>query len=274
MTDAETGNADRIVGCSVWPVEVRVEVEVQGVAAVVRGKRLFVGGTASVLVVAAGTWAVRDYRSWRGLGVGGLPANPLGWLTTTRLRFRGRDPFRVSCPGQGPVSAVLVGLPTRDGARPQVARHPIPHRVLGRPASESLREEIRGVFDEFAARRAPALEYRTSRWEKHHRALFALSGDDDAHATSGEAGHEVGHVHPADGSMHMVLGPADAQHVIDRGWGELHPLAGVAYELPAGYTLLYPPRTHDDIDPLRTILSAAVHHTTGEPPVADTPAPE
>ena len=222
---------------------------------------LVAGGTA--IAVTGGTWAVHDYRSWRRLGVGGLPPNPVGWLVTTALRLRGRDPFRVRRPDATPANAAMIDVPARRGARPRVSRHPIPHRVLYQHPPQSLREAVQNLFDEFAESSSPALEYRTSRWERHNQAL-CLRTADYPHPVSRAAGGEIAHLHPSDASMHLILHPADAQRIIDLGWGELHPLAGVTMGLPATYTLLYPPQTADDIGPIRTILAAAVTYMTGE----------
>lgn len=38
-------------------------------------------------------------------------------------------------------------------------------------------------------------------------------------------GGEVCHSHPSDGSLHLVLHPADVRAVLEKGWGERHPLA-------------------------------------------------
>lgn len=63
----------------------------------------------------------------------------------------------------------------------------------------------------------------------------------------------------------MVLAPADAQKVVDRGWGELHPLAGVrrpGIGLPPTYVLVYPPRNVRDLTAIHAVLTAAVRHMT------------
>jgi hypothetical protein len=208
------------------------------------------------LAGAASIWAARDYRAWRALGVGGLPPNIGGWVQVTVMRFRSRDPLTSLKPTQGPVTRILLDLPPRDGNRPTVAPHPVPHRVLDQQPTAHVRGELKAIFDEFASLTSPALEYRTSRWEKHNDAL-RVRGD----------GCEVGHIHPTDGSMHMTLNPADAQLVVERGWGEFHPLAGIMFNLPETYTLIYPPRTSADINQIRRILIAAVIDATGVEPI-------
>lgn len=223
---------------------------------------LLAGVTATV--IAAITWAARDYRSWRALGPGGLPPHPGGWLITTGLRLIGRNRFRVRHPDADPDTSTLQELPSRTGSRPQVSRHPVPHRVVGQQYSASLTDVLRSVLDEYG--KSPLLEHRTSRWEKHHRAVF-LRGNEFPNELARAAGGEILHLHPSDGSLHVVLSPADAQLVIDRGWGELHPLAGArpGVGLPATYTLIYPPRTIQDLVPTHVILTAAVRHMTGRP---------
>lgn len=213
--------------------------------------------------VAAATWAVRDYRSWRALGPGGLPPHPGGWLVTTGLRALGRDPLRVRHPDADPENSALQALPPRTGPRPRVSKHPVPHRVLDQHPAGALIETLRSLLDEYGTK-SPLLEHRTSQWEKHHQAV-CLRGEQYPHEIARAAGGEIAHLHPSDGSMHVVLGPADAQKVLDRGWGELHPLAGVqrAIGLPPTYVLVYPPRDVRDLAPIHAVLTAAVRHMTG-----------
>lgn len=214
--------------------------------------------------VAAATWAARDYRSWRALGPGGLPPHPGGWLVTTGLRLLGRDPFHVRHPDADPDASNLRALPPRTNSRPEVSRHPVPHRVVEQAPKAALTDVLRSVLDEYG--KSPLLEQRTSRWEKHHQAV-CLRGEDYPNDLARAAGGEIVHLHPSDGSMHVVLSPADAQRVIDRGWGELHPLAGArpGIGLPPTYTLLYPPRDVRDLAPIHAVLTAAVRHMTGKP---------
>lgn len=207
---------------------------------------------AGAALVAAAAGAVVDYLQWRRLGVGGLPANPLGWLTVSRMRFEARDPLQVRVEDSTTSEPTGLTLPRRLGYRPRVARHPVPHRIIGEHTSDRLRDELMKVVEDFVEHSAPALEFRTSRWEKHNQALCLIGGG------------EIGHVHPSDASVHVILHPVDAQHAIDLGWGELHPLAG-SRGLPSTYTLLYPPRTFAEVECIREVISAGVHHLSGAP---------
>lgn len=72
------------------------------------------------------------------------------------------------------------------------------------------------------------------------------------------------HVHAFDGSLHVELHPEDAKVVIDKGWGERHPLAiGWRTFLPEGYMLLYAPRTAQEVEVLMKIVGAGMGWATG-----------
>ena len=65
--------------------------------------------------------------------------------------------------------------------------------------------------------------------------------------------------------MHMILSPSDACHVIERGWGELHGLAGHAFDLPPTYTLIYAPRDDAEAATVMRMLDAAIAYMTHQP---------
>jgi hypothetical protein len=58
------------------------------------------------------------------------------------------------------------------------------------------------------------------------------------------------------------LARADAAQAIDKGWGELHPLAGRTAGLPATYVLLYSPRNPSEVAVVEQLLNAAAAHMT------------
>lgn len=102
------------------------------------------------------------------------------------------------------------------------------------------------------------LRMQTSRFERRGPAVFIAPGSGRApwgRAARGEAGH----VHASDGSLHLVLHPADARAVIQAGWGERHPLAGVALlGIPTNYLMVYAPRDEEELGVVRLLFRRAV----------------
>lgn len=175
----------------------------------------------------------------------------------TRLRLAQRDPF--ACPpidADGP-PATLADLPHRGGERPGVAPYPVPHRQTEGHAPALLIGALQRLFADKVRADPERLSLATSHFEKHNQAVTIAAPyrrREDACIAHGE----VGHVHPSDGSMHMILDPADARIVIERGWGERHGLAGVRLGLPRTYLKIYAPRDEADLAPVSSILDAAI----------------
>ena len=61
--------------------------------------------------------------------------------------------------------------------------------------------------------------------------------------------------------MHLTLHPIDAALVLACGWGERHPLAGIAVHgrllVPNGFIMLYTPRDESEIGTVMEIVKAA-----------------
>jgi len=204
-------------------------------------------------------WAVLDYLRWRALGPGGLSPTPRGWLIMSVLRIRAWrvDPFDTT--GWNGSGQLAGPLPERPGSRPTVARYPIPHRQLDQYPDPHFTSGL--TIASFVAAR-PTLSCGRSYFEKHIDAAFAAPGS-PIHPDGEVSGGEIGHIH-ADGSLHVVLAPADAAHCIDARWGELHPLAGRAVGLPDQYVLLYSPRDPNEVAVIEELLDAAAKHMTAD----------
>ncbi len=221
---------------------------------------------AAIAVAAlAGAWARRDYLAWLALGEGGLPANPKGWLITSYLRLRKADPIatavydaQIHTPG---AAAHLGPLPGRRGPRPRIAAWPIPHRQLDQFPGPEMRTALERVFDDALRTHAGPVHSKLSHFEKRNSAVTLrdpVAGHPDARLSEGETAH----IHPYDGSMHMIFSAADATSVLDAGWGERHPLAGVLPELPSTYIYVYPPRDGAELAIVAQLLNAAIEHMT------------
>jgi hypothetical protein len=173
-------------------------------------------------------------------------------LRVRTLRF---DPFDTAAlTGSGHLTDPL---PVRPGLRPRVAHYPIPHRQLDQFPDPEFTPTL--TIASFVATRS-TLTMRQSYFEKHNDAAFAAPGL-PIHADGQASGGEIGHIH-ADGSLHVVLAPADAAHAIEHGWGQAHPAEGRAAGLPPTYVLLYAPRSPDEAAVAEQLLDAAATHMT------------
>ncbi|KAK9242535.1 hypothetical protein V1506DRAFT_547183 [Lipomyces tetrasporus] len=203
----------------------------------------------------------KDYQAWLSLGPGGLPYNLYGYFTTSLMKlFAIRHPrdFR-SVPGKSQEIAKYLSsdnLPYRKGDYPVVAPWPVPNRVLNQVASEEFKAEVHQTLysvKEIVLTNGKHLPMNVARSfaEKHHDALFA--GEIRPQS-------EVAHQHPFDGSLHVNLHPSDARLLIERRWGELHPFAGKIKAVPAGFTLVYPPRDQLELKVVNECIQASVQY--------------
>lgn len=208
--------------------------------------------------------AYRDYRLWLALGKGGLPSNLGGWLLVTRMRLQKRDPLEIDmyAPeiGRADDHAYLGDLPQRNGPRPKIAVWPIPHRQLNQFIATGMRKKLDEAFDNAVSANAELVHYKMSFFEKHSPAITLCDPEcGHAHAAAGQG--ETAHIHPGDGSMHMIFSVTDATKVIQSGWGERHPLSGGAVNvLPNTYLYIYPPRDEAELVVVERLLAASIAH--------------
>ena len=210
-------------------------------------------------------WAERDYRGWRSLGIGGIPPTPRGWLTVTKWRAKKKEAFGVALYepdiGQPGNQTYLSPLATRNGPRPSIAPWPVPHRQRDQFIGTGMKQKLQDVFDDAVRRHGDAVHYAQSFYEKHSPAVTVRDPDcAHAHAQLGQG--ETAHIHPGDGSMHMIFSPGDAKTVIEAKWGERHPLCGVMATLPSTYLYVYPPRDDFELDIVKNLLGASIAHMT------------
>ena len=221
---------------------------------------------AGILLAASACWVYRDYRSWLKLGSGGLPSNFKGWLQTTRWRLQQRSSFDLrdlrSAQRTGGEVTCLANLPHRSTPRPKVDPHPVPHRQLTQQAAPHVIEALQAVFDRAIAENEGKVTYALSHFERHNQAITCcLANHTDP--VQGSSHGEIAHVHAHDGSMHMILSPADAIAAVEAGWAERHGLSGKVLGLPATYMLVYAPQNLDDVAIAARLLAAAISYMTG-----------
>ncbi|KAI9862507.1 MAG: hypothetical protein M1813_004359 [Trichoglossum hirsutum] len=209
----------------------------------------------------------QDYASFLNLGPGGTPSTFLGYLRITFLRlFALRNPHIPA-----PIPAVLrpqsgyitpqraAKLPKRAGVRPKVTGI-APHRQITQKGTLANFVELSQSVRALAAAHATRLALGTSCFEKHGTGLFSLN------PVNRTCNGEICHAHPSDGSLHLTLHPADARVVLEKCWGERHPLARGGWctrFVPSGFVMVYAPRDAEELKVVMEIIRAAVWWVSG-----------
>ncbi len=206
-----------------------------------------------------------DYQNWVALGPGGLPNTLEGFRTVKEYGNLMKDPLDLSpimreINKPGDVST-LAGLPRRQGNKPKIAPFAIPHRQVDQHNDTLVRNRQKKIFDNQVSDKNFNLVYKMSYLERHSPGIF-LNDSSAGNQTVLPVSHaEIGHIHPSDGSMHIILSPSDTKEVIEKGWGELHGLAGQD-RVAKTYLMIYSPRNEAELDITQNILLAAVKYAS------------
>lgn len=224
-------------------------------------------------------FAVKDYLTFMAYGPSGLPYNAGGWIVANIFRVLSAEQFSTSryddrsLPlADEPPFLPASFPPPRASSRPRIGPHPIPQRQLAQVPSEEVRQRLIEHFTKLGrrARERGLVEVRKSHYERRHDALY-VSKTRQWHATAQATSGEIGHVHAGlDGSIHVVLHPADCKAVFEAGWGQRHALSGVqvlqkiaGFALPVNYVLIYAPRDDAEIKVAMAIVEASIGFMTG-----------
>ncbi|RYP70182.1 hypothetical protein DL769_005061 [Monosporascus sp. CRB-8-3] len=200
-----------------------------------------------------------DYLNYLKLGPGGTPPTPAGYLRINWYKLWAlRDPFAPlrAGPNVEPSSGILhrSPLPYRCGPRPTVVGI-APQRQVDQFGSRPCFLALRRILEGHAARHAGDLGIGTSCFEKHGTGLFARFPFNNT------CQGEICHVHGSDHSLHLNLHPDDAREVLEKGWGQRHPLTArwplLKMPVPRNFTMVYAPRTADELQVVCRIIQAA-----------------
>ncbi|KAL1747406.1 hypothetical protein HDZ31DRAFT_80517 [Schizophyllum fasciatum] len=235
-------------------------------------RSLAVAAVPAVILTLSIPRLVRDYRAYLSLGEGGLPYNPIGWLVSRTLSAFARETQSTAIYDKFAEKRYWLAapLPTREGPRPTIGKHVIPHRQTDQFPPESIKPSARGLMQLLHARYPDTTVMLPSQHEGHALALFVHP---DVHspvadkAINQERGREIEHVHPLiDHSFHALLAPQDCKEVIAKGWGERHPLSGCFGEkdLQANYLFIYAPRSDKELEVITRIMEAAIGYMTND----------
>ncbi|CAD6446617.1 9c07c6c4-c1d3-4f79-9d3a-65b4d78d9d4b [Sclerotinia trifoliorum] len=243
--------------------------------------------TCTLIALAPIPWIIyNDYHNFISLGPGGTPSTLLGYVKITYLRiFALSDPYSPpnasddTHPTIGYIQRARPHLPIRSGPRPKVAGI-APQRQISQYGSRAMYQLLRTSLNNLAHRHSDKLKTDVSCFEKKGLALFAL---DPINAT---CKGEICHVHHSDNSFHMNLHPHDAKVILEKGWGERHPMAGASTPkaisnflsylpkslsawlsprvVPDQFVLIYAPRNREELQVVCHIIEAATFWVSGE----------
>ncbi|WP_019875756.1 luciferase family protein [Sporichthya polymorpha] len=181
------------------------------------------------------------------------------WLTR-RVAFVEDHPSTPAGPRPIVTWPTLAGgvLPARPGPPPGVT-WTIPQQQVSDHAPADLQQRL---FD--AVRALPGVGVAASRISVPGARAFTLrAGTDDPAAFLVPRVGEFAHLHPEyDGSLHLALPPDLAADLAAKGWGRPHMWAGT--RLPAGFVMVYGPRTEDELPTVLGIVAASHAYATGQ----------
>lgn len=219
---------------------------------------------AIVIAMPLGLLIHNDYLNFLLLGPGGTPPTFRGYLRLLWFRlFALRDVYHnppAPEPMLAPAMGILKELPYRPGPRPLVAGL-APQRQLNQRASDACHAVLCSAVQHITQKYPDKLCTATSCIEKHGFGLFARRPIN----VCGQG--EIFHIHDTDKSMHMSLHPDDIKEVLDKGWGQRHPLAfkgWVKSPLPTTFVMIYAPRDESDLKIIANIIESAIWYTMAE----------
>jgi hypothetical protein len=156
----------------------------------------------------------------------------------------------------------VSSLPVRSGPRPQTGPS-MPHQQLNDNAPAEIQEKL---FER--ARSLSGVRIGPSRVSVPGARAFFMEDTSRAQPDAFMIGSEFAHLHPSyDGSLHLVLPAEAANKVIEKGWGEIHPMArgGGRSAVPL---MVFGPRNDEELEVVWLILQASFEFAGGldQPP--------
>jgi hypothetical protein len=241
--------------------------------------------------------AFRDYRLYVSLGPHGMPDNFYGWCKQLTFTLVSRKDTTATAPYDLAVAAAREGpnstrsffssatkggeltvetLPQRrpaegGGARPEIPGFVAPQRQVTERATDTMKARMNAHLDELVRLNSSVLQRELSNLEGPVPAVQLRVQKDGAGEGVAAAcvppplrftRGEFTHIHPPDGSTHVVLSLVDSARVIERGWGLRHRMAGSV--ITWGYTLIYAPLDDEDLAIWKDIVAAAARYATAD----------
>lgn len=233
----------------------------------------FLASAAALSGATAVLIAYLDYRQFCSLGDGGLPANFQGWKRQLQMSKLARKDTTTPAPYNiedikeeyGPhatTSFLKIPLQERNGTRPKIPGFVAPQRQVSDQATPEMKQSMNAHLDSLVLANNKLLQRELSTLEGPVPAVQLLSSLPIPTFLERTRG-EITHVHPPDGSTHVVLSLEDSKTVIEKRWGERHRLSG-GQRLPWNYTLIYAPRDEGEFEVWKGIVKAAASFCCAE----------
>lgn len=152
----------------------------------------------------------------------------------------------------------MLELPQREGPRPRTTPTN-PHQQLDQNPAPEIYGALKSRAFDF-----PLVERRPSAISvPGAEALWLVELPQERCADAFMIGNEFAHVHPPyDGSMHMMLPREDVREVLEKGWGELHPMA-LRGAIPPNAVMVFAPRDDAEVDLVLGVIAASHRFASG-----------
>jgi len=152
----------------------------------------------------------------------------------------------------------MLTLPVRAGPPPHTTTT-APHQQLDQTPPPAIYAALKARAFDF-----PAVERRPSMISvPGAEALWLVEEPVERCAHAFLAGNEFAHVHPPyDGSLHMMLPREKVHQVLERGWGELHPLA-LEGLVPPTAVMIFGPRDQPEVEVVLELIGASHRFASG-----------
>jgi hypothetical protein len=152
----------------------------------------------------------------------------------------------------------MLTLPQRQGMKPKT-NYGLPHEQLEQNPPPDIYGRLKDrAFDfEFVERRPSIISVPGA------EALWLLDEGGHSCAEAFMREKEFAHVHPPyDGSLHMMLPEDDVPELLERGWGEHHPLVPVG-RAPPSLVMVFGPRDQGELEVILGLIDASYKFARG-----------
>jgi hypothetical protein len=153
---------------------------------------------------------------------------------------------------------IVHGLPRREGERP-LTRRGMPHQQLSQNPTNKIYHKLAKLLFSIPE----VTEEVTLISVPGARALWLSSDNSSPSPDAFMIGLEFAHLHPVnDGSMHLMAPPNWVGEILEKCWGETHPLAGQV--VPGNAVMVYAPRNEDEVNIVYNLALLSYWRARGE----------